>query len=62
MCDMHRTHVTVVEGIPRCVLCGHKVFDQTVRWFEWPREIFQRSKARKAWWNRPTFHDGVFRY
>jgi hypothetical protein len=62
MCDSHRTHVTVVGGIPRCVLCGRQVFPAKIRILGWPQELWARRQARKAWWNDPTFHVDTFRY
>lgn len=63
MCSSHGTHVTVVRGLPRCVLCGHEIFKRLKTGLTgWPRELYSRFRARQAWWNTPVFYDGVFRY
>lgn len=63
MCESHGRHVTVVDGLPRCVLCGKQIFPRTkTRIRDIPREIINRCRARHAWWNTPVCMGGVFRY
>lgn len=63
MCDTHGTHVTVVNGAVRCVLCGHRVgFRKKLRLRDMPRELLDRHEARKRWWNWPRQEGGVFYY
>lgn len=63
MCDTHGMHVTVVDGLPRCVLCGKQIFPKAkTRVRDIPREMINRHRARRAWWNQPVFDGGLFRY
>lgn len=65
MCDKHgrhagRQHVTVINGIKRCVLCGHDVgykprHAKKRSIWSLPGELLDRHRARKAWWNWPQY-------
>lgn len=62
MCDSHGRHVTVIDGLPRCVICGHQIFKTKIRLRDIPRELWHRHQARKAWWREPVLYIDTFRY
>jgi hypothetical protein len=54
MCDTHGRHLTTVNGVVRCVLCGHILASKVnIRFRDWPGELLDRHRARQALWRQP---------
>ena len=64
MCDSHGRHLTTVNGRVRCVLCGHLVsaYKPYIRVRDYPRELLDRHRARKALWKPPILVCGALFY
>lgn len=63
MCDSHGRHLTTVNGHVRCVLCGHLVASKvSIRIRDYPRELLDRHRARKALWKQPERICGALFY